>query len=378
MTLAHDGSAAPIERAPGFPSTLLALVDRDAPDDGVSYVGSLLERALSELAPRTRTITVFPDVEGGADASLAQRTMFTVKLLTAGRALDCVLYNHLGVATAHTTLPARLRSPYAVFIHGAEAWGTDLEPERTRALRDAVVRIANSAHTARRVHEVHPDSAPAEVCPLALLPDRDTSPVDGALVSSITERTIVIAGRMNARERYKGHDELLEAWPTVLRRRTDARLVIIGRGDDVKRLQAKANGLGLAGSVRFTGLVTESTLDAMLARACAFALPSRAEGFGLSYLRAMRAGLPCIAGADDAAREVVQDGVTGMLVQPAERDALAQALIDVLGDTVRRRTMGEAGRARFEEHFTYERFRERFDVVMRRAFAPGSPEAVSG
>jgi glycosyltransferase involved in cell wall biosynthesis len=256
MTLAHDGSAAPIERAPGFPSTLLALVDRDAPDDGVSYVGSLLERALSELAPRTRTITVFPDVEGGADASLAQRTMFTVKLLTAGRALDCVLYNHLGVATAHTTLPARLRRPYAVFIHGAEAWGTDLEPERTRALRDAVVRIANSAHTARRVHEVHPDSAPAEVCPLALLPDRDTSPVDGALVSSITERTIVIAGRMNARERYKGHDELLEAWPTVLRRRTDARLVIIGRGDDVKRLQAKANGLGLAGSVRFTGLVS--------------------------------------------------------------------------------------------------------------------------
>jgi glycosyltransferase involved in cell wall biosynthesis len=257
-----------------------------------------------------------------------------------------------------------------VFLHGAEAWDEHMDADRRRALAEATVCIANSAHTARRVQEAHPGLRPVEVCPLALLPDRDASPVDGALVASITPRTIVIAGRMTAGERHKGHDELLEAWPTVLGRRPDARLALVGRGDDVKRLEAKANGLGLAGSVRFTGFVTESTLDAMLARAGGFALPSRAEGSGLSYLRAMRAAVPCIAGADDAAREVVEDGTTGVLVPLAEREALAQAVIGLLGDSQRRRAMGEAGHARFEEHFTFVRFRERVDAVLRRAFAP--------
>jgi phosphatidylinositol alpha-1,6-mannosyltransferase len=218
------------------------------------------------------------------------------------------------------------------------------------------------------VQEANPEIGSVDVCPLALLPERDTGPVDGALVGSITPRTIVIAARMNAAERHKGHDELLEAWPTVLGRRPDARLALVGRGDDVKRLEAKANGLGLAGSVRFTGFVNDATLDAMLAKAGGFALPGRAEGFGLSYLRAMRAGAPCIAGDDDAAREVVQDGVTGMLVAPSDREALAQAVIGLLGDSARRRAMGEAGRARFEEQFTFEVFRERLDMLMRRAF----------
>jgi phosphatidylinositol alpha-1,6-mannosyltransferase len=257
-----------------------------------------------------------------------------------------------------------------VFLHGAEAWDEQMDADRRRALTSATVCIATSAHTAQRVQQAHPGLRPAEVCPLALLPDRDASPVDGALVASITPRTIVIAGRMNASERYRGHDELLEAWPMVLGRRPDARIALVGRGDDVKRLEAKANGLGLAGSLRFTGPVTESTLDAMLARAGGFALPSRAEGSGLAYLRAMRAGIPCIAGADDAAREIVDDGTTGILVPHAERDALAQAVIGLLGDSQRRRAMGEAGHARFEEHFTFVKFRERIGAVLRRAFAP--------
>jgi phosphatidylinositol alpha-1,6-mannosyltransferase len=362
--------ASTVERASDFPSTVLALVHRGAPDDGVAYVGALLERSLMELAPYSHTITVFPDQEGRADPTLVQRGLFAVRLIRAGRRASCVVFNHVGVATAQAGIPAGLRRPYAVFVHGAEAWDEHMDAERRRALAGATVCIANSAHTALRVQEAHPELRPAEVCPLALLPDRDASPVDGALVASITPRTIVIAGRMNAAERYKGHDELLEAWPTVLGRRPDARLALVGRGDDVKRLEAKANGLGLAGSIRFTGFVTESTLDAMLSRAGGFALPSRAEGSGLAYLRAMRAAVPCIAGADDAAREVVEDGKTGVLVPHAARDALAQAVIGLLGDSQRRRAMGEAGHARFEQHFTFVKFRERMDAVMRRSFTP--------
>jgi phosphatidylinositol alpha-1,6-mannosyltransferase len=360
----------PEARAPGFPSTVLALVERGAPDDDVSYAGALLERALSDLAPRFRTLTVFPDQEGGSDATLVQRGLFAARLLSAGRRADCVLFNHLGVATALGSIPAGMRRPYAVLVHGAESWDPDIDASRRRALAEASLLIASSAYAARRVVESHPEVRPPEVLPLALLPDRDTSAVDGALVGSITPRTIVISGRMSAAERYKGHDELLDAWPTILGRRPDARLALVGRGDDVKRLESKATGLGLAGSVRFTGAVSEATLDAMLARAGGFALPSRAEGFGLSYLRAMRAGVPCIAGSDDAARELVEDGVSGLLVPAADRDAVAQAVITLLGDTVRRRAMGDAARAAFEERFTYANFLERLDAMLRRHFPP--------
>ena len=360
--------AAVAERAPGFPSVVLALVERGAPDDDVSYAGALLERALTELAPRCRTITVFPDQEGGADATLMQRGLFAARLLGAGRRADCVLYNHLGVATAQASLPSAMRRPYAVLVHGAESWDEAIDAPRKRALADATMRIASSAYAARRVTDAHPEVGAPVVLPLALLPEPDAGPVDGALVGSITPRTVMISGRMQAAERYKGHDELLEAWPTVLGRRPDARLAIVGRGDDVKRLEAKANALGLAGSVRFAGMVTEATLDAMLARAGGYALPSRAEGFGLSYLRAMRAGVPCIAGDDDAAREVIDDGVTGMLVPAGEKDAVAQAVISLLGDSERRRAMGEAGRAAFNSRFTFATFREALDSLLRRGF----------
>jgi glycosyltransferase involved in cell wall biosynthesis len=371
MTALDDPDSAATEPMPGFPATLLALVDRGVPDDGIAYVGLLLERALTELAPWARTITVFPDVEGGADPTLIQRGLFSVRLLRGGRRAECVLFNHLGVATAQTGLPARMRRPYAVFLHGSEAWDPEMEPARRRALAEATLLIANSALTAERVQSANPELRMPEVCTLSLLPDEPSGALDGALVASITPRTILIAGRMNSNERHKGHDDLLDAWQTVLARRPDARLAIVGRGNDAKRLEAKSNALGLAGSVRFTGFVTDATLDAMLVRAGGFALPSRGEASALGYLRAMRAAVPCIAGADDAGREVIEDGVTGLLVPSADREALARAVIDLLGDTVRRKTMGEAGRARFEERYTFERFRERIGELMVRGFGSG-------
>jgi glycosyltransferase involved in cell wall biosynthesis len=364
----------PTKREPGFPATVLALVERGAADDGIAYAGLLLERALGELAPYARTISVFPDTEGSADPTLVQRGLFRARLLSAGRRADCVVFNHVGVATAQRGLPARLRRPYAVFVHGKEAWDDDvLDASRRRALAEARILLASSELTARKVREARPQAAPAEVCALALLPEGDGGAADGALVSSITQRTVVIAGRMSAAEPHEGQDVLLEAWQAVLAKRPDARLVIVGRGDDQKRLEAKASGLGLAGSVRFTGLVTEATLDAMLARAGGFARPSQNEGSGLGYLRAMRAGVPSIAGTDDVGREMVEDGETGILATPTDRESVAQAVITLLGDSGRRRAMGEAARQRFEERFTFERFRERLGDVMRRAFVLTSP-----
>ena len=161
---------------------------------------------------------------------------------------------------------------------------------------------------------------------------------------------------MSAAERYKGHDALLDAWPSVVARQPDARLVVVGGGDDLPRLREKAVSLGVASRVIFTGFVDDPELAAIYERAAAFAMPSRGEGFGLAYLEAMEHGLPCIGSIHDAAGEVIDDGVTGFLVDQADSSALADRLTHLLTDGERRRTMGEAGRQRVRTRFTTERF----------------------
>jgi phosphatidylinositol alpha-1,6-mannosyltransferase len=93
-------------------------------------------------------------------------------------------------------------------------------------------------------------------------------------------------------------------------------------------------------------------------------MPSRGEGFGLVYLEAMRAGVPCIGALDDAAGEVVVNGETGLLVRQSDRAALAGAIAALLGDPPRARAMGRAGQARYESHFTFDAFRDRLAAVL--------------
>jgi phosphatidylinositol alpha-1,6-mannosyltransferase len=173
---------------------------------------------------------------------------------------------------------------------------------------------------------------------------------------------------MSSTERYKGHDQLILAWPRVLAEVPDAALVMVGRGDDVERLRTKAAALGLGRAVHFPGFLPDAAVRAVMRNAALFAMPSRGEGFGLVYLQAMRAGLPCIGSRDDAASDVIVDGESGILVPRQDPEAIAGALARLLTDESMRRRMGDAGRRRFESVFTYPRFRTRMAGILARAF----------
>jgi len=162
---------------------------------------------------------------------------------------------------------------------------------------------------------------------------------------------------MIAAERYKGHDQVIDAWPAVVARVPDAQLVIVGTGDDRPRLMNKAEQSSAAASILFTGFVPDATLDTLYRRAALFALPSRGEGFGLVYLEAMARGVPCVGSIHDAAREVIADGETGRLVDQGDVGALAEAIAALLIDETQRLAMGEAGRLRVRDCFTFEHFR---------------------
>ncbi len=276
------------------------------------------------------------------------------------------LYGHLGLAQVQRVVPWGLERPYAVFLHDVEGWGPTT-PARLRVLKRATLRLANSAYTARRVAEAHPGVGPIVECPLALMPgETPAAGVRGTLGLGV--RAVLIVGRMVASERYKGHDQVLEAWPAVLARVPEAQLVCVGEGDDVDRLRRKAGSLGVGASVRFPGFVPGEDLRALYRSAALLALPSRREGFGLVYLEAMANGLPCIGSVHDAAGDVIRDGVTGFLVDQADTATLAARIALLLADDERRRAMGAAGQRRFREHFTYESFAGRLVPLLQTSF----------
>ena len=315
--------------------------------------------------------------------------------LGAGRNI-AFLYDLLGPARTQAWLPAPLRAPYLVALYGIEVW-RPLSGSRSRALRHATVRLATSSHTVVEARAANRDFGPVEVLPLCLEERPPAGEVDGALLDRAGQGFLLIVGRMAATERYKGHDQLLQAMtrlpaagnarpslpaPGHARPRLPAagyarpslqaagyvrpRLIIAGDGDDRPRLEALSASLGLSGEVLFTGFVSEATLAELYARAAVFVMPSRGEGFGLVYLEAMRAGRPCVAARASAAAEIVADGETGLLVDPLDPEAIAGALGRLLAAPDLARAMGEAGRRRLDRQFTPRRFRERLWPLLDR------------
>lgn len=354
----------------GAPATLAAISLK--PDgDGVAYAGLLLMHAIAEVTHQTpRTFELSP--ASAAGTTVRERASFVLRVGLA-QFFDrhsWWVFNHVGIARAQNLMPPFARSRYAVLLCGIEAWDASLSADRKRALRNARLRIAISHHTARRIAQLHPDIGPIVACPLALLSAAPSdSAIDRAALDQVRNRSVLIVGRMSASERYKGHDELLESWPAVQERIPGAQLVVAGRGDDLTRLRAKAGALGIAEHVLFLGFVTAGTLSALREQATVFAMPSRGEGFGLVYLEAMRAGLPCLRSTCDAGAEVIIDGETGLLVDPANRPALAAALARLLTSPELVSRLGEGGRRRFEHEFTFERFCQRLHPILHEAFA---------
>lgn len=367
---------------------LLCTINSGIGEDGISRVTRLLWRVLDKASDRNcKHIRLLP--KGKIQATSIDQLRFAGTMLAEhlrGR-IDWIMYDHLGPARVQNLVPRFLHRPYALFLHSVEAW-SELSAGRERVLREARLRIANSHFTARRVREAHPDVGPIEVCHLALPPfdapdeirtthnaagNADHIPavkdeLDAQLLNQVRDQSVLIVGRMFSSERYKGHDGLIEAWPLVKAQIPDAQLIIVGGGDDVPRLKMKVEQSELTGDIIFAGHVSDATLHQLYERVAIFCMPSNSEGFGLVYLEAMQHRLPCIASPADAAAEVVEDKVTGLLIHQAEVAALAEAIAGLLANPARRREMGEAGYARWQSKFRFENFERRLLDILGDSF----------
>jgi len=159
--------------------------------------------------------------------------------------------------------------------------------------------------------------------------------------SAAPHPVILSAGRLEPERRF---DVLLDAIPTVLRSVPDCEFLIAGAGSAETDLKAQVGSLGVEKSVRWTGWLPD--LAPALAGAHIYVNPWPWEGFGMATAEAMGFALPVVAINSGASPELVEDGVSGRLVEPDDPAALAAALVELLADRDRGAALGLAGRGR--------------------------------
>jgi glycosyltransferase involved in cell wall biosynthesis len=153
-------------------------------------------------------------------------------------------------------------------------------------------------------------------------------------------------------ESEKGHPTLLEAWPAVVAAFPDATLLVIGEGSRREALETMAAELGVADRVVFTG--RRDDVPAVTAALDVAVLPSYREALGLTVLEAMALSRPVVASNVGGIPEMIEDGVTGLLVPPHDPVALAAAIIRLLRDHPLADTLGRAGHDLVHERFCIE------------------------
>jgi len=150
---------------------------------------------------------------------------------------------------------------------------------------------------------------------------------------------VTTIGRLNAQ---KGHATLIAAAAVVLSRFPQVRFLIAGDGDLLEPLKAQAAALGIEKSILFAGHRTD--VPALLAATDVFCISSNYEGTPLVLFEAMAAGRAIVSTAVDGCREVLSDGLTGLLVPPGDAKALGRALVRVLGEPVLHTALASAAR----------------------------------
>lgn len=146
----------------------------------------------------------------------------------------------------------------------------------------------------------------------------------------------------------KGHRFLLEAMAEVVMSRPNACLILAGDGPLRNELAEQVSRLGLQSVVEFRGIVSRSQLPELLAQTDLVVLPSLWEGLPVALIEALSAGKAVVASNVGGNPELVVDGENGLIVPPRDSRALAQAILTLATDDVRRRTMARASRHRFE------------------------------
>jgi phosphatidylinositol alpha-1,6-mannosyltransferase len=361
----------------GLPRLLILTPDFPPARGGIQVVAQRLATGLHGMQTRVLTLDSPGAGEYDAAAGLDVRRIGARALPRSARNLllnaaalgdalrlrpQAVLSLHIVASPAAWAIRRALGARTIQYFYGDEIGA---KPKLAAfAARHADAAIAISAYTAELIAAAAAGAVRAQTTLIA--PGVD---IPGETTPLPAERpTILTISRLD--ERYKGHDVMLRAFSLVLSKVPDAQWIVIGEGSLRPGLEQLARSYGVDRAVSFLGAVDDEQRDAWLRRADVFAMPSRlpaggfaGEGFGIVYLEAGTFAKPVVAGNVGGALDAVLDGETGMLVDPLDPLAVAEAVTRLLQDGALARRLGEAGQAR-AQLFAWPKVVERVQALL--------------
>jgi alpha-maltose-1-phosphate synthase len=218
--------------------------------------------------------------------------------------------------------------------------------EFERRLFDSMDLILPKSEWARRSFIEDYGQDPAKVVAVGNGANLDRIP--DAVDRDFSHPRLLFVGKNFSR---KGGTVLLDAFERVRVAHPEVELWIVGP----RTLPRTLPGVRSFGLIRRDNPEGDAEIERIYRAATGFVMPSRYEGFGIPFLEAMAYQLPCIGTARCAIPEIIADGSSGYLVRPDDPDHLADRMLALIEDPVAAKAMGEAGRRRFLERFTWER-----------------------
>lgn len=289
---------------------------------------------------------------------------------------------------AHWVIPAGLiailvgiltRIPVIVTLHGGDAFALKsgfLSWLKRAALAHAAAWTANTSATANTLRVTDGIPSPT-IIPMGVDVKRFASGHRDTYRQDIPTKDFIIlfVGRLVEK---KGVDDLITAFSTLPGQLAENTwLWIVGGGDEESNLRGLANRLGVSGKVRFWGMVPNADLPGIYAAADVFAGPSvvaasgDTEGQGVVFLEAFAARLCVIAAASGGIAEVVDDGITGILVPPRNPARLAVAMETLLTNRELREKLAENAFRKVSETYDWGNVAGRFGSLYRSVLSPG-------
>jgi phosphatidylinositol alpha-1,6-mannosyltransferase len=282
--------------------------------------------------------------------SARRASMLLLNARAVGEALgfrpDVVLSGHILTSPGAWAIARALHVPVVQYFYAKEIAA---RPRlATFALRHAVASIGISGYTLKLLLALG-----AEPDHVHLIPPGVDLPHGRPDVARSSAPTLLTVARLE--DEYKGHDVVIRAMPLISARVPDVQWIVVGDGPLRPRLECLAADKSVTEHVRFVGGIPDAERDLWFDRAHVFLMPSRlparagGEGFGIAYLEAAAHGLPVVAGNVAGAPDAVLDGKTGILVDPTDPAAVADAASRLLLDRDMAETLGQAGAARAEQ-----------------------------
>ena len=265
-------------------------------------------------------------------AAIFNRLAFSSAAIVAAwrfRPVDVVFCGHVFMAPLAFVLARLLGARYWLQAHGTDVWND--RTAVTRRLIEAADLVSTVSRETRRILLAWVNLPPDRV---RVLPDtvRDVF-TPGSARSGLRDELklgsgpiLLTVARLAASERYKGHEAIFSVLPVLRREFPNLVHVVAGDGDDRSRLEAIATEKA-PGTVRFLGYVPDADLPDLYRLADLYVMPSTEEGFGIVYLEAAACGLRVIGGRGGGTADAIPDERVGTIVDPADHEALAIAIV---------------------------------------------------